>query len=127
MVEDDETTAYQLYSLLHEKGYTISMRTVLRCRTSLGWTFRGSSYCQLIRNVNKDKRYEWAREYMNEREDGFKDVIWTDETTVQMESHRRYACHRKGQKPKPKPRYMNYNNYCYYYYFYFIITDQSIL
>ena len=29
MVEDNETTAYQLYSLLNEKGYTISMRTVL--------------------------------------------------------------------------------------------------
>ena len=29
---------------------------VLRCRTYLGWTFRGSSYCQLIRHENKQKR-----------------------------------------------------------------------
>lgn len=104
MEEDDETTAYQLYNLLKEKGYSISLRTVLRCRSSLGWTFRGSSYCQLIRHINKEKRLEWARQHLDESEDGFGDVIWTDETSVQMESHKRHACHRKGEKPKPKPR-----------------------
>ena len=37
MREDDETTAYQLYQLLIARGYSITLRTVLRCRTSLGW------------------------------------------------------------------------------------------
>ena len=46
---DDETTAHQLHGLLIERGYQISLRTVLRCRSALGWTFRGSAYCQLIR------------------------------------------------------------------------------
>ena len=32
------------------------------------------------------------------------DVIWSDETTVQLETHKRYCCRKKGQKPKPKPR-----------------------
>ena len=45
MRADDETTAYQLHRLLTEKGYSISLRTILRCRTALGWTFRGSAYC----------------------------------------------------------------------------------
>ena len=40
---DDETTAFQLYALLTSRGYRISMRTVLRCRTIFGWTFRGSA------------------------------------------------------------------------------------
>ena len=93
MEEDDETTAVQLHQLLINKGFNISLRTVLRCRSSLGWTFRGSSYYQLIRDVNKTKRLEWAQRYLSESKDGFKDVIWTDETTVQMESHKRYACH----------------------------------
>ena len=35
VVEDqmkiDETTAYQLHEMLKEKGYTISLRTILRC------------------------------------------------------------------------------------------------
>ena len=50
MREDDESTAHQLHNLLGSKGYSISLRTVLRCRTYLGWTFCGSAYCQLIRS-----------------------------------------------------------------------------
>ena len=77
---DDETTAYQLHEMLKEKGYTISLRTILRCRTSLGWTFRGSAYCQMIREANKQKRLDWAREHLGQ---SFDDVIWTDESTIQ--------------------------------------------
>ena len=36
MQRDDETTAYQLHQMLVEKGVTISLRTILRCRNSLG-------------------------------------------------------------------------------------------
>ena len=57
MQTDDETTAYQLHALLQHNGFLLSLRTVLRCRTQLGWTFRGSSYCQLIRETNKVKTY----------------------------------------------------------------------
>ena len=58
MEKDDETSAVQLHALLLSSGYTISLSTFLRCRSSLGWTFRGSAYCQLIRDVNKVKRLE---------------------------------------------------------------------
>ena len=101
MEVDDETTAHQLHALLVSKGYNISLRTVLRCRTSLGWTFRGSAYCQLIREVNKQKRLEWALRY---KDDEFLDVIYTDECTVQMESHRRHSCRKKNCPPRLKPR-----------------------
>ena len=60
---DDETTAHQLHRILTSKGYNLSIDTILRCRSSLGWTFRGSAYCQLIRDVNKLKRYKWAVQY----------------------------------------------------------------
>lgn len=36
--------------------------------------------------------------------DSFDNVIWTDECTVQMESHRRFCCRKVGCAPKPKPR-----------------------
>ena len=36
--------------------------------------------------------------------DEFKSVIWTDETSLQVESHRRFCCRNVGQRPKPKPR-----------------------
>ena len=98
---DDETTAYQLHRMLTEKGYSISLRTILRCRTVLGWTFRGSAYCQLIRQANKQKRLQWAQQHLGQ---SFEDVIWTDESTIQMESHHRFACRKGGEAPRPKPR-----------------------
>ncbi len=104
MRADDETTAVQLHQLLKSKGYNISLRTILRCRTSLGWTFRGSAYCQLIRDVNKQKRLEWARAFQSEAADGFKNVIWSDECSVQLETHRRFCCRKEGERPKNKPR-----------------------
>uniref|UniRef100_A0A1X7VW02 Tc1-like transposase DDE domain-containing protein n=1 Tax=Amphimedon queenslandica TaxID=400682 RepID=A0A1X7VW02_AMPQE len=98
---DDETTAHQLHSLLVQKGYNISLKTILRCRRSLGWTFRGSAYCQLIRDVHKQKRLDWALLY---KVDEFLDEIYTDECTVQMESHMRHCCRKKNRAPRLKPR-----------------------
>ena len=102
MRKDDETTAVQLHHLLETKGYKLSFSTILRCRKALGWTYRGSAYCQLIRDANKEKRASWARQHFG---DDFENVIWTDETTVQLESHRRFACRKRGEPPRPKPRY----------------------
>ena len=74
MRKDDETTAVQLHHILTSKGFTLSLSTILRCRKSLGWTYRGSAYCQLIRDANKDKRVAWSRQYIG---DDFEDVIST--------------------------------------------------
>ena len=51
MTCDDETTAHQLCVLLGKKGYTVSLQTMFRCRSILGWTFRGSasSFAQLTK------------------------------------------------------------------------------
>ena len=55
MRDDNETTAVQLHALLLRHGYTMTLKTLLRCCTALGQTFRGSAYCQLIRQQNKAK------------------------------------------------------------------------
>ena len=102
MREDDEMTAYQLHRLLQSQGYKLSIQTILCCRKSLGWTFRGSAYCQLIRQENKRRRLEWVRQHLN---DSFDDVLWTDDCSVQMESHRWFCCRKRGEAPKNKPRY----------------------
>ena len=107
MKADDETTATQLHALLVSHSVYISLSTILRSRGLLGWTFRGSKYCQLIRNENKSKRLLWAIQNIHEAlVCGFEDVIWTDETTVQLESHRRHSYRKKGEpavlKPRPK-------------------------
>ena len=105
MTKDDETTAKQLGDLLAKEGHAISKSTILRARRSLGWTFRGSFYRQLIREANKAKRLQWEMEYRGEAVgDGFQDVLWTDECTVQLENHRRFCCRKKGEPPKNKPR-----------------------
>ena len=98
MQRDDETTAHQIHQMLLEHCVNISFRTILRCRTQLGWTFRGSAYCQLIREANKTKRLEWCEQY---KDDNFDDVIWTDESTIQLEGHRRFCCRKQGQALRP--------------------------
>lgn len=103
---DDETTATQLLVLLNRNGYRFSLATILRCRKTLGWTFRGSAYCQMIRDANKLKRLEWARKYHDEAKEGFLDVVYTDEMSVQLESHRRFCCRKRNEPPRNKPRYI---------------------
>ena len=105
MRADDETTVKQLHEQLMSQGVSVSKSTVLRCRQSLGWTVRGSAYCQMIREANKAKRLEWATKFLPEAEKGFLNVIFTDESSIQMESHRRFCCRKKGEAPKNKPRY----------------------
>ena len=98
---NDETTAVQLHDILTCHGISISLRTVLRSREQLGWTFSGSAYCQLVHDANKAKRLEWAQQHIN---DDFVNVIWTDEASVQLETHRKRGYRKKGERPKPKPR-----------------------
>ena len=89
MREDDETTATQLQVRFTADGIYVSLTTILRNRCQLGWIYRGSAYCQLIRNQYKQKRLEWARANLN---DSFDDVIWSDEFSIQLDCHRRYYC-----------------------------------
>ena len=63
----------------------------------------GTKYSQMIREVNKEKRLKWAKENLDMT---FQDVIYTDETTVQIETHR-CTCYKWGYKPryKHKPKH----------------------
>ena len=102
---DDETTAVQLQKILVDSGHPLSLKTILSSRHKIGWTFRGSAYCQLIREVNKAKRLEWAQKHLQEAlNNDFKDVLWTDECSVMLECHRRFCCRKQGVQPRPKPR-----------------------
>ena len=92
-----------IHRYLRREGHPLSLRTMLRCWTALGWTFRGSTYCQLIRAANKAKQLQWAKDHQHEN---FMDVVWTDECTVQLETHRRFSCRKKGEPPHNKPRYV---------------------
>ena len=102
MEVNNETPAVQMHAHLVKTGHNLSLATILRCHSSLGWTFRGSAYCQLIQDVNKTKQQlEWAKENLGGK---FEDVIFTDECLIQLETHWRFCCRKQGQRPKPKPR-----------------------
>ena len=83
MKVDDETTATQLQAMLASRMIYVSLATIVRNTLELGWTYCGSAYCQLIRHANKQKRLDWAKIYLH---DDFDNVIWSDETTVQLDS-----------------------------------------
>ena len=92
MRNDDETTATQLQGFIANCSVYVSLATIVRNQCNLGWIYRGSAYCQLIRNENKVKRLQWAQANLY------------DETTVQLENHRRFCYRKEGERPKPKPR-----------------------
>ena len=102
MERDDETTAKELQQHLKNKGWDASLTSILRWRLQLGWTSKGTRYCQMIRDANKEKRLQWAKE--NVKEMNFENVIFTDETRVQKETHRRTCYFKHGRKPRYKPR-----------------------
>ena len=62
MIKNDELTATNLYNELLEKFLTLklSRETVRRARNKLGWISTTPKYCQLIREVNKEKRLKWC-------------------------------------------------------------------
>ena len=101
MREDDETTATQLQAKLAAHSWYVSLTTILHNCQQLRWIYHGSAYCQLLRNENKQKRLEWARANLN---NNFDDIIWSDESSIQLDCHRRYCCRKEGEKPQPKPR-----------------------
>lgn len=102
MNENDELTAAQIKNILeNDYGVKVTKSTIRLTRRLLGWTYRRPAYCQTIRMNNIDKRLAWAEANLS---NDFHDVIWTDETTVQLETHKRLCSRKKGFTPKLKPR-----------------------
>ena len=99
-MQDDETTARELVTALLGSGVSVSLSTALKGCRLLGWTCRGTAYCKLIHAENRNKPLDWAQEHLG---DEFHNVIWTDETSVQMETHHRFCCRKEGKKPQYKP------------------------
>ena len=97
----NKSTGMELQKILAKDGIIVSARTDLRLRNQLGWTSKGTNYCQMIRDTDKEKPLAWAREY---KDLNFEDVVYTAENTVQIETHRRMCCYKKGQKPRYKSK-----------------------
>ena len=67
MQANDEVIAVQICSYLVQRSQRLlSLSTILRAQCKLGWTYQGSAYCQLIRQVNKEKCLEWACAHLHD-------------------------------------------------------------
>ena len=108
MSKKDELTASDLMDMMQDKfgheAIRYSLRTLARARQDLGWTFGTARYCRAIRESNKLKRIEWCQQRLLE-EENFNNVIFTDESTVQLENHRRKCFRRRGAPRKMKYKF----------------------
>ena len=105
LAENDELTTRQLQTVLSTEYplLSLSLSTIKRARQDLGWVISSPKYCQLIRDANKEKRMAWCQKMIREGEQ-FDDVIFTDESSVMLETHRKRCYRRKGDPRKLKPR-----------------------
>ena len=103
MAEDNELTTQKLMEKMITKfgPLDVSERTVSRARFDLGWTYSTTRYCQSIRVANMEKRMQWCQE-MIAAGDQFDDVIYTDESTIALERHRKKSYRKRGQPRKMK-------------------------
>ncbi|KAK3104743.1 hypothetical protein FSP39_009085 [Pinctada imbricata] len=106
MKHDPETTAADLTRLLRQRfNVLVSSSTIKRARNTLGWRCSKPKYCQMIRDANKPKRLAFATRCLRNR-DNFDDCIFTDETTVKINTTARKRFYKIGEEvnavPKPK-------------------------
>ena len=70
MAADDKLTARQLLLKLQDQWprFNASLATIKRAgKEDLGWVKSRPKYCQLIRNVNKEKRLNWCEKMISDR------------------------------------------------------------
>ena len=70
-----------------------SETTIKRARKKLGWVKTGPKYCQLVREKNRVDRLDFS-ERVHASGDDFKNVIFTDESSIWLEQHGK-LCFRK--------------------------------
>ena len=108
MREDRELTAPALQRRLKTQfNIDISISIINKERLHrLGWELKTTRYCQMVRQVNKEKRFSFCRDLLA-RGDDFNDVIFTDECTVRCERDLPKQFVKKGEPPvmRPKPKH----------------------
>ena len=83
-----------------------SSSKVKRLRKGLGWLGTGTKYCQLIREANREKRKTFAIKCLEDN-DSFDDVLWSDESCIQLDWNGKLSFHRWWEQPrlKGKPKH----------------------
>ena len=108
LTNNDELTARSLLRILQERWpeFSVSLSTIKQAhKDDLGWIKTRPKYCQLIQAGNQQKRLQQCQQMLAEKEN-FDNVIFTDESSVQLDRHGcLHVCFRKvGQQQKLKPK-----------------------
>ena len=112
MAQNTDLSSRQLYSVFKTAypSTEASLSTIRGARRDLGWTMKRTRYCQLISDVNKVKRMEWCLDRVISNYLELSVVIWTDDCSVQLQSHRKITYHKHGEpskmvcRPKHSPK-----------------------
>lgn len=112
MGQNPELTSRQLQAIVAVKhpDLKVSLATVKQARATLGWMSKKARYCAMISEVNEEKRMTWCVNQVTEGDLDFPNVIWTDECSIQLESHRKITFQKKGKpirlsaRPKHPPK-----------------------
>ena len=98
MEQDDEASLEDLQLLLQREGVIVSLTSTWHWWRELGWSTKGTKYCQVVLEANTEKLLDWTKANVDDIYLG--DLVFTDETTVQLENHRRLTCYKKGKETK---------------------------
>ena len=101
--EDDEVTSVELHRMIARKFYiAITAPTIRRyLRKNLKWAVVRTRFGPMISDTNKVKRHEFAKMCIKTN-DNFDNVIWTDESSVQLIQYSQMMRVKVILKPKPK-------------------------
>ena len=102
---DPSQSSRDIQRLLSSRGTYVGLSTVKNAISTAGFTFAQPRYCQMIRDANRLKRIEFAN-HLIDSNDQLQDVIFTDETSVQLNNNVGVSYRKSNaarlMKPKPK-------------------------
>lgn len=106
MTETSDMSAGELSRRIRDRfGIEVSKAAVKRYRRKLGWKQGTTRYCQLISDVNKEKRRTWCELQLANNET-FDDYVFTDESKIEICHTSKRSFRKEGQPvplhPKPK-------------------------
>lgn len=67
-----------------------------RVRMYLGLSAKKTRYSAMVSETNREKRVEWCQERLSTGDMDFEDIVFTDECTLQLESHRQITFYKKA-------------------------------
>jgi transposase len=104
LIKDDEISSRELAYLVHKQFDTKVSPSALRIhmRNKLQWTVVKTRFGPMISEKNKEKRVLFAQDCVA-KGDTFDDVIWTDESTVQLTRHAQNMRVKVGKERILKP------------------------